>query len=163
LLYTLSSQQPSWGKAKTIVSLDPWGADICEHFGDYLKTGYDIRPTIAVTKAHILLPEIKDAIKKGRIKVDGELVSPKHDVLVTKAAIEPVWYLPGVAKRFNISEPELRTILFQQTGGMFPELITRPDLKVLLPPIGGTTVYIFGSAQNIPSESHELTIRVHDE
>ena len=27
---------------------------------------------------------------------------------------------------------------------MFPELVTRPDLEVFLPPIGGTTVYMFG-------------------
>lgn len=25
---------------------------------------------------------------------------------------------------------------------MYPELITRPDIKVFLPPIGGLTVYI---------------------
>ena len=27
---------------------------------------------------------------------------------------------------------------------MFPELVTRPDLQVFLPPIGGTTAYLFG-------------------
>ena len=27
---------------------------------------------------------------------------------------------------------------------MYPELVTRPDLKVFLPPIGGTTIYCFG-------------------
>ena len=43
--------------------------------------------------------------------------------VVTKAAIEPVWYLPGVAKRFGCTEAELRRTLFEQTGGMFPELV----------------------------------------
>ena len=34
--------------------------------------GYDIRPTIAITKAHIDLPECKEAIRTGRL-VPGEL------------------------------------------------------------------------------------------
>ena len=38
----------------------------------------------------------------------------------------------------------LRRTLFEQTGGMFPELVTRPDSQVFLPPIGGITVYLFG-------------------
>ena len=63
---------------------------------------------------------------------------------VTKAAIEPVWYLPGVAQRFDVAEGQLRRALFEQTGGMFPELVTRPDLEVFLPPIGGMTLYFFG-------------------
>jgi len=33
----------------------------------------------------------------------------------------------------------------EDTGGMYPELITRTDLKVFLPPIGGISVYIFGN------------------
>lgn len=42
----------------------------------------------------------------------------------------------------NSSESLLRRALFEDTGGMYPELITRPDIKVFLPPIGGMTVYI---------------------
>ena len=70
--------------------------------------------------------------------------APGGDVAVTKAAIDPVWYLPGIAARFNVSEDKLRRTLFEQTGGMYPELVTRPDLSVFLPPIGGITLYIFG-------------------
>ena len=66
------------------------------------------------------------------------------EVAVTKAAVEPVWYLPGIAERFGVNEDELRRTLFEQTGGMYPELVTRPDLSVFLPPIGGITLYIFG-------------------
>jgi len=40
------------------------------------------------------------------------------------------------------SESILRRALFEETGGMYPELVTRPDIKVFLPPIGGLTVYI---------------------
>jgi len=85
------------------------------------------------------------------------------EINVSKAAVEPVWYLPGVAERFKISESFLRRALFEETGGMYPELVTRPDIKVFLPPIGGMTVYIFGPVSYLSDESKELTLRVHDE
>lgn len=67
---------------------------------------------------------------------------------------------------------------------MYPELITRPDIKVFLPPIGNLTAYIctflfaryplvHGAKLNVLStvgnpaflsdETKELTLRVHDE
>lgn len=153
----------SWYNSEKIVSMDPWGAEIARHFQSYLDQGYNIQPTIAITRAHIAMPEVSEAIKLGQIASDGTLVRASGDCLVTKAAIEPVWYLPAVAKRFGISESELRRGLFEHTGGMFPELITRPDLHVLLPPIGGQTVYFFGDPATIPDLSKELTVRVHDE
>ncbi|GAA6009729.1 hypothetical protein JCM11491_001076 [Sporobolomyces phaffii] len=81
----------------------------------------------------------------------------------SKVALEPVWYLPGIAERFNVSEGTLRRCLFEETGGMYPELLTRHDLKVFLPPIGGMTVYIFGNPDYLRDESKELTLRIHDE
>ena len=80
----------------------------------------------------------------GRLEVDGEIVHEAGDVSVTKIAIDPVWWLPGIAERFGVEEGDLRRCLFEQTGGMYPELVTRPDLAVFLPPIGGMTLYIFG-------------------
>ncbi|MBS1985711.1 MAG: GTP cyclohydrolase II [Bdellovibrionales bacterium] len=154
---------PSWKDPTKIVSIDPWGANVTEHFKEFFDRGYDIRPTIAVTKAHINMPEINDAVKLGRLNVDGKIITEKHGVVVTKAAIEPVWYLPGIAQRLKLEEGDLRRILFEQTGGMFPELITRPDLKLLLPPIGSTTIYMFGEPSHIWDDSKELTIRIHDE
>lgn len=154
---------PQWSDPDKIVALDPWGADIFDEFKTDIKKGYDIRPSIAVTKAHIDMPEIKEAIKLGRLKVDGTIIGKRGDVSVTKIAMEPVWYLPGIAKRFGITEGELRKGLFTHTGGMFPELVTRHDLKVFLPPIGSSTVYIFGPPKNIPDLKKELTVRVHDE
>ena len=104
-----------------------------------------------------------ESIKNGELKPDGDIVKENGEIKVTKVALEPVWYLPGVAERLQVSEGELRNILFQETGGMFPELITRPDLKVLLPPIGSTTAYIFGNPADLSNENVELTCRVHDE
>lgn len=154
---------PQWSEADKIVSLDPWGHRVAAEFADELAQGLDIRPSIAVTKARIHLPELRDAIAKGRLKIDGELVHEGGDVSVTKAAIDPVWHLPGVAARFGVDVQQLRRTLFEETGGMYPELVTRPDLQVFLPPIGGMTLYIFGDATKLGDRRISLTCRVHDE
>lgn len=154
---------PQWFDPTKMVSVDPWGLDPQIHFKSLFDQGYDIRPTIAVTQAHLQLPEIADAIDRGRIKIDGKIVRENKDIKVTKVAIDPVWYLPGIAQRLGVDEGELRRILFQETGGMYPELITRPDLKVCLPPIGSTTAYIFGDPAHLAVSNVELTCRVHDE
>lgn len=153
----------SWFDPDKIVSLDPFGAIVGEVFAPYYEQGYDIRPTIAITKAHINMPELSEAVAKGRLAIDGKIMKLGGDLVVTKAAIEPVWYLPGIAKRFQISEGELRRALFEQTGGMFPELVTRTDLEVFLPPIGGVTVYIVGDVAAITDPNKPLAVRVHDE
>jgi GTP cyclohydrolase II len=154
---------PQWSDPHKIVSLDPWGAVVADAFKQELESGVDIRPTIAVTKARLSLPEIREAIAKGRLKVDGHVVHESGDVAVTKAALDPVWHLPGIAERFGVSEEKLRHTLFEQTGGMYPELVTRPDMSVFLPPIGGETLYIFGDPAAIGDRSKRLTCRVHDE
>ncbi|MCZ8381481.1 GTP cyclohydrolase II [Mycobacterium sp. CPCC 205372] len=154
---------PQWGDPARIVSLDPWGATVGEVFAAELAAGYDIRPTIAVTKAHVVLPEVADAIARGRLEPDGRVLLANGAALVTKAAIEPVWHLPGVAQRFGCSETDLRRVLFEETGGMYPELVTRSDLEVFLPPIGGQTLYIFGNPGDLADPAVELTARVHDE
>lgn len=152
-----------WSDPMKMVSVDPWGLDPQTHFKPLYEQGYDIRPTIAVTQAHLQIPEIAQAIQAGRLKIDGKIIKENGDVRVTKVAIDPVWYLPGIAARLKVEEGELRRILFQETGGMYPEFITRPDLKVWLPPIGSSTAYIFGHAQDLANPEVELTCRVHDE
>ena len=153
----------SWSDAERIVSLDPWGASVAEVYAEHLAQGYDVRPTIAVTKAHIHLPEVRQAIAFQRLAVDGKVLLDDGSAAVTKIAIEPVWWLPGVARRFNVSEAELRRALFEETGGMYPELVTRGDLEVFLPPIGGQTLYIFGHPRDLADAGVTLTARVHDE
>ena len=73
---------PQWGDASKMVSIDPWGASVQNVYADYIAQGYDIRPTIAVTKAHIHLPEIKPAIAFQRLAIDGM-------VLLDDASAEP--------------------------------------------------------------------------
>ena len=154
---------PSWADPKKIAAMDPFGHLITEHYGDYLDKGWDIRPTIAVTKAHIDLPESREALALGRLKADGKILLATGQSVVSKAAVEPVWYLPEIARRFGTTETNLRHSIFRMTNGMYPELITRPDIKIFLPPIGGLTVYIWGDPATIPDEDIELTCRVHDE
>ncbi|KIY44829.1 cyclohydrolase [Fistulina hepatica ATCC 64428] len=171
--------QPAWADPSKIVSFDPYGHLAQTVFSKEMDEGLDVRPSIAVTRAHLKLSELDESARRGEITIDGKIVlksaplpnadgteSTEHpgiEVNVGKAAIEPVWFLPGVAERFGISEGLLRRALFEETGGMYPELITRPDIKVFLPPIGGMTVYIFGPPEYIYDESKELTLRVHDE
>jgi GTP cyclohydrolase II len=152
---------PQWAGPEKIVSLDPWGHRVAHDFADLIAEGIDIRPSIAITKARLTLPEIYGAMRAGRLFADGTIVHDAGDVSVTKIAIDPVWWLPGVAQRFGVEEGSLRRCLFEQTGGMYPELVTRPDLSVFLPPIGGMTLYIFGDTEALGKKP--LTCRVHDE
>ncbi|KAJ7170725.1 cyclohydrolase [Mycena crocata] len=164
---------PASGGYGPIVSMDPYGHLVPTVFRREIDAGLDVRPSIAVTRAHIKMSELDDAVRRGDLVVDGKVVlnsrplpgvdAPGVEVTVSKAAVEPVWHLPGVAERFGISEPLLRRALFEETGGMYPELITRPDIKIFLPPIGGLTVYIFGNPAFMSDPSKELTLRVHDE
>ena len=154
---------PQWEGSDKIVSLDPFGHIVADSYKHFLTQGLDIRPTIAVTRARIDFPELREAVSAGRIKSDGKILIETGEANVTKAAIEPVWYLPGIAKRLKISEVDLRRSLFEYTGGMYPDLVTRSDLKVFLPPIGNISVYIFGEVSSLSDPNKPLACRVHDE
>jgi GTP cyclohydrolase II len=109
------------------------------------------------------MPEILAAMGAHRIAADGGVLHASGDISVTKIAIDPVWHLPGVAARFDVPEQALRRTLFEQTGGMFPELVTRPDMQVFLPPIGGMTAYIMGDVAALTDPKRRIACRVHDE
>ncbi|OBT65982.1 hypothetical protein VE03_03158 [Pseudogymnoascus sp. 23342-1-I1] len=156
---------PQWADKEKIVSLDPLG-----HLAPWLfkstmdSENIDIRPTIAITKARMNLPELEASVREGRLVPDGKVcLNELGELAVTKFAVEPVWYLPGVAKRFGIDEGTLRRSLFEHTGGSYPELITRGDIKVFLPPIGGLTVYCFGDPAKMADANARLALRIHDE
>jgi GTP cyclohydrolase II len=152
-----------WSEPGRIVSLDPWGHLAADAFKAEIAEGIDIRPTIAITKAHLDLHEMQSALAAGRLKADGDVVQTNGSIAVSKIAIDPVWYLPGIAQRFGCAETLLRRTLFEQTAGMFPELVTRPDMQVFLPPIGGATIYLFGDVQKLADPATKITCRVHDE
>ena len=154
---------PQWTTPGKIVSIDPYGHIPQVLFAREIAEGLDIRPTIAITKARLNLPELTHAMQAGRLKADGAVMMASGDVAVTKIAIDPVWHLPGMARRFDVAETQLRRTLFEQTGGMFPDLVTRPDLNVFLPPIGGATCYVFGDVAALSDRRRTLACRVHDE
>lgn len=157
---------PAWSDKRKIVAMDPLGHLAPWLYKDLMQppNDLDIRPTIAVTKAHMKIPELEDSVRKGRLVPDGKIcLNSAGELAVTKFAVEPVWYLPGVAERFGISEADLRRALFEHTGGSYPELITRNDIKVFLPPIGGLTVYCFGDPKAMSDPNVKLALRVHDE
>jgi hypothetical protein len=146
--------------------------------------GLDVRPSIAVTKAHMKMSEIDEVSRKGGIEVDGKVVLKSRPVLNADGSISAwiqgwrstwarrLWTLSGIClvsrngltcqlsfgfledwHRLKVSlssESLLRRALFEDTGGMYPELITRPDIKVFLPPIGNLTVYICMLPQHLP-------------
>lgn len=157
-----------------IVSFDPWGAMSQEIWAKEYSEGLDVRPTISQTKAHIKIEELDVLARANEFPVDGDIVirSPELpafpgvdqgvEVNCYKAAIDPVWFLPGVAERLEVQESTLRRALFEDTGGMYPELLTRPDINIFLPPIGGMTVYIMGDPAKLSDPSTEITCRPHD-
>lgn len=58
----------TWFDPKKIVSMDPWGHQQPFLFKDIIKQeGIEIRPTIAITKAHMKIPELEASVKAGRL------------------------------------------------------------------------------------------------
>ena len=52
-----------------------------------MKKGIDIRPSIAVTRAHMRLLEIEKSVKEGRLPVDGKIVlNDVGELAVTKGS-----------------------------------------------------------------------------
>lgn len=111
--------QPSWADPTKIVSFDPYGHLVPTVFRKEIEElGLDIRPSIAVTKAHMKMSEIDESARKGEIEVDGKIVLKSRplvnadgsqsdaysgvEINISKAAVEPVWYLPGIAQRFGM-------------------------------------------------------------
>lgn len=154
---------PQWSEPGKIVTLDPWGHRVAEDFGAERAAGVDIRPTIAMTDGRLRMAEVNEAIDLGRLKPDGKVLLRNGEIQVTKISIDPVWWLPGVAARLNLSEAELRQALVRYTNGMYPALVSEPDRKVFLPPIGGTSVYLFGDVAHLGQPATRIACRVHDE
>jgi GTP cyclohydrolase II len=172
---------PKWHDPEAIVTMDPYGFSTHLHFADYFARGLPAYPTIAITSATLHIPELKapagllplghahsvDEIDKllgakdGQLlRSDGKVVRADGGIRVTKIAIDPVWHLPGVAKRLGVPLQILRNELYKQFRD--PDLLNE-RLEVYLPPIEGTTVYIVGDPEKIQDPSVFLVARGHDE
>src|SRR5215467_6562413 len=80
---------PQWTDPKRIVSLDPWGHLVAENFRAEIAEGSDIRPSIAITRARLDLPEIQTALAAKRLVQDGDVVHENGSVSVVKIAPDP--------------------------------------------------------------------------
>jgi hypothetical protein len=100
---------PQWSDKKKIVAMDPLGHLAPWLFKDVMeKENIELRPTIAITRAHMKISELETSVKTGRLVPDGKIcVNETGELAVTKVAVEPVWYLPGVAERFGIGMPSI--------------------------------------------------------
>lgn len=73
--------QQTWSDPKKIVSLDPYGHVVSVAYARQLQEqGLDVRPSIAVTKAHIKLSEIDESSRKGEIIIDGKNRFEEHTI-----------------------------------------------------------------------------------
>ena len=154
---------PAWFEPGRIVTLDPFGHEAARDFSTGIAGGRSIRPSIAVAAGTLHIPEIASSLETGRLMADGDILLSDGQAKVTKIAVEPVWYLPGVASRLGVSEMQLRKALFEHSGGGHPDLIDRPDLSIFLPPIGGQSVYLFGDPSKLGRQETKITCRIHDE
>jgi len=103
-------------------------------------------------------------VQAGRLVPDGKIcLNETGELSVTKFAVEPVWVSPRCGERFGIEESALRRALLNTLEVSYPELVTRNDIKVFMPPIGGLTVYCFGDPAKMSDPNVRLALRVHDE
>ena len=98
-----------WSDPTRIVSLDPWGHLAADSFKAEIAEGIDIRPThrdheSAARPAR----DCRTRSPPGGSKVDGEVVHANGSVGVVKIAIDPVWYLPGIARALRHAGNKLR-------------------------------------------------------
>ena len=109
----LVGPHPQWSDPDKIVSMDPWGHLVASAFAEQIAAGADVRPTMAITKAHINMPELKAAIAAGRLVPDGNILSASGDVRVTKAAIgdADVQRLEQAIDRLEATLPPLRRFI----------------------------------------------------
>ena len=80
-----------WATTKKIVSMDPLGHLAPWLFADLIRTeNIHIRPTIAITKAHMKLPELETSVRAGRLVPDRKIcLNETGELAVTKFAVEP--------------------------------------------------------------------------
>ena len=147
----LSIPHPGWFGANAPVSLDPFGLE---------PVGHGLQSTITLSTPELRWAELDSALEHGWLEADGTLLKATGQLSVVRLAIAPVWYLPGIAERLQLEAAQLRQALYEKTDGLFPELITRPDLEVFLPPLAETVVDILGPVNAIRQGHVPLVLHI---
>ena len=95
---------PQWSRAGQASSRSiPWGHRVAEDFAPGDRRGRRHPPDHRDHQgAADACPRSTRRSRPGRLKVDGTIMQDTGDVAVTKAAVDPVWYLPGIAERFGV-------------------------------------------------------------
>ena len=100
----LIAPAPQWADPGQDRVARPVGASRRRGVCRTIRDGVDVRPTIAITTARIAMPEIRAADRRRGLMPDGRVLLDNGEIRVTKAAIDPVWHLPGLAARFGVAE-----------------------------------------------------------
>ena len=155
---------PQWADAKKIVSLDPWGHLVGEEFRDYLARGYDIRPT---DRDHPRQYRHAGDPRgdRGRTHPGRRQASSRHERHPRgeggdRSGLVSARHRRALRHRARRAAPRACT---SRPAACIPNWSSRPDLKVFLPPIGGTTIYCFGDPEKLADRNTPLACRVHDE
>ncbi len=71
--------------------MDPYGHLAPWLFSEIISSeDLHIKPTIAITKAHMKLPELEQSVRAGRLVPDGKIcLNGTGELAVTKFAVEP--------------------------------------------------------------------------
>jgi len=103
-------------------------------------------------------------VQKGRLRPDGHVLLPSGAALVTKAAVEPVWYLPGVAQRFRLQRNGSAAGAVSRDRRHVPRVGERVETSSYSCPRSvGRPSTSSASRADLADPSVELTARVHDE
>ena len=81
---------PSWFDPTKIVTIDPWGHLAQVEHKARIDSGIDIRPTISITKAHLKIAELDEAVRKGRLTVDNRIVIPSQSIEIAEQLVEQI-------------------------------------------------------------------------
>ena len=112
---------PQWCEPGKIVSLDPWGHRVAEDFAPEIAEGVDIRPTIAITKARLDLPEMNERRRgrpaQGRRHDHAGQRRRRGDQGRGRSGLVSARHRASASAS---TETQLRRTLFEQTGGMYP-------------------------------------------
>src|SRR3954451_24210088 len=65
---------PQWSDPAKIVALDPWVHLVAENFGKDIDECIDIRPSIAFTRARLVLQDTREALASKRLRVESDVV-----------------------------------------------------------------------------------------
>ena len=160
----LIAPNPRWADPASIVSLDPWGHLVGEVFIEAIRAGIDVRPTIAITTAHIAMPEIRQLIAEGGLEARRACAArqwrdPRHQG-GDRSGVASARVLPRAS---GSPRPICGAACSRKPAACFPSSLPGPTSKCLLPPIGGTTVYLFGDIERIAAPDTVVACRVHDE